>query len=318
MDRHRSRYRSHNRWSGWQCRRIGGEIMRSVAILAWLATLSVLTVCPATAQRQSAPVQEPSQQAGLWAQIERLDWKFGPTQGSIAGVAAIAVPQGSVFLGSAGTRRFLELQGNLGEDNTYTFAPGDLRWFAAFSFDESGYVQDDEKIDPVALLEILKRNNASGNEERQRRGLQTLVLEDWYIVPHYDVQTKRLEWGTKLRQASGDITVNYTIRLLGRSGVMRATLVSEPASLDQDIRTFKAGLTGFEFNQGQRYSEFRSGDKVAEYGLAALIVGGAAAAAAKSGAFKAIGKFVAFGVFGGLAAAWAAIKSFFSRKRANA
>jgi uncharacterized membrane-anchored protein len=267
------------------------------------------------AQSRSAPAQQPSVQDNAWAQIQKLDWKFGPALGPIAGIAAITVPQGSVFLTPAGTRRFLELQGNLGSDGMYTFAPADVRWFAVFNFDPSGYVRDDETIDPDALLEILKKANAEGNDERRPRGLERLVLEDWYVVPHYDVQTKRLEWGTKIRPESGGVVVNYTIRLLGRSGVMSATVVSDPTSLDQDIRAFKAALTGFEFNQAHKYSEFRSGDKVAEYGLAALIVGGAAAAAVKSGAFKAFGKFLVFGVLGGAAAAWAAIKSVFSRKR---
>jgi uncharacterized membrane-anchored protein len=288
--------------------------MRSVFCIACLTTLSLLTVSPVMGQQK--PAQQPTPQDDTWAQIQKLDWKLGPTQGAVAGVATIAIPQGSAFLASAGTRRFLELQGNLGSDGGYTLAPKDISWFAVFSFDPSGYVSDEEKIDPDALLEILKKSNTEGNEERKRRGLQTLVLEDWYVVPHYDVQTKRLEWGTKLRQASGGVTVNYSIRLLGRAGVMSAVLVSDPTSLDKDIRSFKSALAGFDFNQGQKYSEFRSGDKVAEYGLAALIVGGAAAVAVKSGAFKALGKFAVFGVFGGLAAAWAAIRGFFSRKRA--
>src|SRR5207247_5918578 len=118
------------------------------------------------------------------------------------------------FLESAGTRRFLELQGNLGFDKGYTFAPNDISWFAVFSFDPSGYVSDDEKIDPDELLNIMKKSSVEENEERKRRGLETLVLEDWYVVPHYDAQTKRLEWGTKLRQQSGGIAVDYSIRLL--------------------------------------------------------------------------------------------------------
>jgi len=262
------------------------------------------------------PAQQPSPQDNLWAQIEKLDWKLGPNQGDIAGTATIVVPKGSAFLGSAGTRRFLELQGNLGDDNSFTFAPGDLSWFSVFSFDRSGYVSDDEKINPDELLTIMKKSNAEGNEERRRRGLETLVLEDWFVTPHYDIQTRRLEWGTRLRQASGGVTVNYAIRLLGRAGVMSAILVSDPTSLDKDIKSFKTALAGFDFNSGQKYSEFRTGDKVAEYGLTALIVGGAAAAAAKSGAFKFLGKFVGIGVLGGLAAAWAAIRGFFSRKQA--
>jgi uncharacterized membrane-anchored protein len=252
----------------------------------------------------------------VWAEIKKLDWKFGPTQGDIATVASMSVPKDSVFLGSVGSRRFLELNGNLGSDGNYTFAPGSLSWFAIFNFDHSGYVKDDETLDPDELLSILKKNNVSGNEERKRRGLQALVLEGWYVVPHYDVQTKRLEWATKLREESGGVTVNYTIRLLGRTGVMNAILVSSPSSLDNDIKAFKASLANFTFNSGQLYSEFRTGDKVAEYGLAALIVGGAAAAAAKTGVFKAFGKFLIFGVFGGIAAAWAAVRRLFSRKPA--
>jgi uncharacterized membrane-anchored protein len=304
--------------------------------LPWLVVLSFFTPDPGIAQQRStpsqqksspaqqnapvqqpsAPAQQPSPQDGLWAQITKLDWKLGPTQGDIAGVAAIVVPTGSAFLSSAGTRRFLELQGNLGSDNGFTFAPGDISWFSVFSFDPSGHVPDEEKIDPDELLAIMKKSNADANEERKKRGLPTLVLEDWFVTPHYDIQTKRLEWGTRLRQASGEVTVNYSIRLLGRTGVMSAVLVSDPMSLDKDIRSFKSALAGFDFNSGQKYSEFRTGDRVAEYGLAALIVGGAAAAAAKSGAFKFLGKFLFVGVLGGLATAWAAVRRVFARKRA--
>jgi uncharacterized membrane-anchored protein len=252
----------------------------------------------------------------LSAQIKKLDWKFGPTTGKIAGTATIVVPQGSVFLGTIGTRRFLELQGNVGSPDNFTFAPSDLSWFSVFSYDPSGHVPDDETIDPDALLEQLKQTNVAGNEERKRHGLQTLVLEDWYVTPHYDVQTKRLEWATRFRGASGEATVNYAIRLLGRTGVMSAILVSSPTSLDKDIKSFKTALAGFDFNSGQKYAEFRAGDKVAEYGLAALIVGGAAAAAAKSGAVNFLGKYLGVIIAGGFTAAFAALRGFLARRQA--
>jgi uncharacterized membrane-anchored protein len=269
----------------------------------------LLAIAPGTAQ-QNNPNDE------LWSEVKKLDWQLGPTQGSVAGIASIVVPKDSVFLNSAGTRHFLELQGNLGTDNDYTFAPADLSWFAVFSYDPSGHVADNEIIDPDALLDLLKKTNDAGNEERKRRGLETLTLEEWYVSPHYDIQTRRLEWATKLRDSSGAVTVNYAIRLLGRTGVMSALLVSNPTSLDKDIKSFKTALAGFDFDSGQKYAEFRSGDKVAEYGLAALIVGGAAAAAAKSGAFNFLGKFVGIGVMTGLAAASAAVRAFFARRQA--
>ena len=129
------------------------------------------------------------------------------------------------------------------------------------------------------------------------------------MPPHYDLQTKRLEWGTRLRSENNSIVVNYSTRLLGRTGVMKAILVSSPESLQQDLRDFRSALDGFDFNTGQKYAEFRTGDKVAEYGLAALVLGGAAAVAAKSGAFKGLFKVLAVGAI----AIGGAILAFFKR-----
>jgi uncharacterized membrane-anchored protein len=234
--------------------------------------------------------QQQSEQ-DLGSQLRQLNWQSGPGQGKIAGKASISIPANYVFLDAADTSRFLTLLKNLPRSDSYAFAPQDLSWFAVFDFESSGYVKDDEKIDPDALLQSLKEGNVRSNQERKNRGIPALYLDSWFVAPHYDVQTKRLEWATRLRGESGDIGVNYSIRLLGRSGVMNATVVSDPASLNKDMRAFKDALAGFNFDPGERYSEFRSGDRVAEYGLAALVVGGAAAAAAKGGLFKTIAKF---------------------------
>src|SRR4051794_25256654 len=107
---------------------------RSVrGIISCVCLTSFLLASPALSQQKSAPgqqktapVQQPDPQNDLWSQITKLDWKLGPTQGGIAGVASITVPKGSGFLGTVATRRFLELQGNLGSDNGYTYAPGDI------------------------------------------------------------------------------------------------------------------------------------------------------------------------------------------------
>jgi uncharacterized membrane-anchored protein len=243
-----------------------------------------------------------SDEKNLQAELGKLQWQTSGA-GQIAGRASVQIPNGIVFLGSSDTQRFLELTGNLPRSDIYTIAPKSLHWFGLFSFEDSGYVPDDEKLDPDALLEELKNGNRAGQEERKRRGLPSLVLEGWLVEPHYDLATKRLEWGTKLRADTNEISVNYTIKLLGRRGVMDAVLVSEPNTLEQDTREFKSILTGYTFNEGERYTEYRSGDKVAEYGLSALIIGGAAAAAAKSGAFKGIAKLIGIGVLGLLAAA---------------
>ncbi len=108
-----------------------------------------------------------------------------------------------------------------------------------------------------------------------------------------------------------ELTVNYTSRLLGRTGYFSSTLVTNEAKLKTHVEEYNKVLSKFEFNAGEKYSEFKEGDKVAEYGLAALVAGGAAAAVVKSkGLWKAIG----LGILAGLAAVGAFLKRFFSRK----
>jgi uncharacterized membrane-anchored protein len=95
---------------------------------------------------------------------------------------------------------------------------------------------------------------------------------------------------------------------------MKAILVSEPGDLATNVQQFHAALRGFNFNSGEKYSEYRQGDRIAEYGLAALVVGGAAAAAASSGLMKGFGKAIAVGAFAALAAIGGLFKKIFSKK----
>lgn len=242
---------------------------------------------PDQAEEQSTAATDNEADPTITA-LKSLKWKYAPQVGSIGNEATIALSSDVAFLGAADTNRFLEINGNLPckQLNCYALVAQSFGWFAIFSFDQSGYVKDDETIDPDVLLKILKENNVSSLDEKRQRGLPLLYLDGWYIPPHYDVISKRLEWGTKAHGETGAITVNYSIRLLGRDGVMSAVLVSNPSSLDVDLKAFKQALQNFTFNAGKTYAEFREGDKVAEYGLTALIVGGAAAAAAKSGVGK--------------------------------
>ncbi|MDS4016313.1 MAG: DUF2167 domain-containing protein [Candidatus Accumulibacter sp.] len=250
--------------------------------------------------------------------FKKLAWQIGPTEGRISNKATIAVPSGYVFLDEKNTRRFLELAGNPPKDGYYLLAPDSLKWFSVFSFNPTGYIKDDEKIDPDELLKTLKKSDGAGNEERKRLGMPLLYTDGWQVAPHYDAQTKRLEWGMRLRQQDGKMLVNYTSRLLGRSGVMSAVLVSDVASLPEDTEQFRAALEDFRYVPGERYSEFKQGDKVAEYGLAALILGGTAAVATKKGFWAVIAGFLAafWKVLAGLAvAAVVGIGSLFRRKR---
>lgn len=279
-----------------------------ISRVVWISLFLVTASAPSMAQ-------EPGGQGSVAAQIRNLGWKAGPSEGKIAGRATIAIPAKYAFLGAADTSKFLTLMRNLPRTDSYTFAPQDLDWFAIFDFEDTGYIKDDEKIDADAVLKSLKEGNALGNEERKKRGYPALNLDGWFVAPRYDTDTKRLEWATKL-SSEGGTSVNYRIRILGRAGVMSALLVSDPDSLEKDIRVFKTALNDFSFDSGQRYAEYRPGDKIAEYGLTGLIIGGAAAAAAKAGLFKVIGKFGIFIFAGAAAVIGGLVKRMFGRRTA--
>jgi len=280
-----------------------GLVLRVIACAAFVGVL--LMALPASSQ-------QPRSQEDIQREFQALAWQRGPTEGRIGSTATIKVLEGQAFLDGPNTRRFLELNQNPGRDNHYALVSERARWFAIFSFADSGYVKDDEKLDANALLKSLQDSDGPGNEERKRLGMPALHTDGWHIPPHYDATSRRLEWGVRLRGDSGSL-VNYTIRILGRRGVMKATLVSAPQDLDRDIAVFKASLGGFDFVPGERYAEWKAGDRVAEYGLAALVLGGAAVVATKTGFFKAFWKLLVIGglAFGGTAVAF--FRKFFRR-----
>jgi uncharacterized membrane-anchored protein len=68
--------------------------------------------------------------------------------------------------------------------------------------------------------------------------------------------------------------------------------VSSPEQLPGARPQLETVLTGYRFDEGERYADFVPGDKVATYGLAALVLGGAAAIATKKGLWAVIGAFI--------------------------
>lgn len=233
--------------------------------------------------------------------IPGVEWVKGPATGVLGNQAEIVVPKGYMFTQAEGTRTILEAMGNLtGSDELGLFAPvKGTDWFIVFSFDEVGYVKDDEKdkLDADALMKTLKEGNKAGNEERKRRQMDTLELVGWERPPQYNNSTKNLEWCTRLRAKGGD-TANYNIRILGRKGVMSANMVLSPEDVNKYLPKVQSLLGDFSYTDGQRYADWKSGDKVAEYGLTALIAGGGAALALKTGLFQKLWKVILFGIAG--------------------
>ena len=245
---------------------------------------------------QPATADSPTNKA-----IDALVWHDGTSAQPVTDRATITLSPHTRYLDPANTDQLLTLTGNLPEKDSYTIASDNMGWFAIVDFSDLGYVKDDEKIDADALLESMRKSQEEANGDRVAQKLNPLTITGWSVPPHYDPATHNLEFGTVLQSKDGR-TVNYTMRILGRRGVMNATLVGEPATLQHDLGEFRAAMAGFAFKPDESYAAYKEGDKVSEYGLAALIAGGTAAAVLKGGAAKGIlalliasWKFIAIG-----------------------
>jgi uncharacterized membrane-anchored protein len=268
-----------------------------VVCVAWVAAFGSGVV--------SAHAQQPT---------SGIDWEAGPTTGSLGDIAQITVPEGFRFTGRAGTRTFLELTQNPTNGSELGIllpeSPEGGRWFVVFDFNAIGYVKDEEKdsLDADGMIKSIRQGTEAANEERKRRGWSTMRIVGWHTPPFYDTRTNNLTWAITAAADDGQ-TVNYSVRLLGRRGVMNVDLVLSPEEVEAVVPAFEKVMAGFSFKPGSRYAEFVQGDKVAAYGLTALVAGGAGAALAKSGLLGKLWKGIVVAVL----ALIGAIKKFFGR-----
>lgn len=276
--------------------------LRSYLIIVSLFTTAALHAQEAETEQELSPFE---------IELQNMDWQTEGT-GQLDDIASIEVPAGYSFIQAKDTRRLMEMFGNIPTNiENGLICPSDLSWFVVFEFTDDGYVKDDEKdsLDADAILKDLKAGNAAGNERRKEMGLETLTLLGWAVPPNYNPQTNNLEWATKLQGEDGGVTINFFTKLLGRYGIMNATLVCNPDALDAILPDYQNLLTTYQYNSGNRYSEFKEGDKIAKYGLTGLIAGGALFAAAKTGL---LGKFLK-PILIGLAVVGAGIAKFFKK-----
>ncbi|HLO66196.1 MAG TPA: DUF2167 domain-containing protein [Holophaga sp.] len=252
------------------------------------------------------------------AQEKQIPWEKGPCVGKLGGVAEVQVPKGMLFTSGEGVKTFYELTENIYDPSHLgvILVPGEKEgeepWFAIFSFDALGYVKDDEKasLDAKAILESIKEGTSKANGERRKRGWPTMEVLGWQQQPFYDAATHNLTWSVlaHAENEKGNV-LNHSVRLLGRSGVMKIDMVTSPEIAKEKLPQFNGLVGAFHYTAGNRYAEFKAGDKVAAIGLTALVAGGAGAALAKSGLLGKLWKFLLLG----LAAAAGAIRKLWNK-----
>jgi uncharacterized membrane-anchored protein len=207
------------------------------------------------------------------------------------GLATATIPPGFKYLNGQDSAKLLTLFGNPPQSNLGTIFPEktDLlkdadAWFVVIQYDEDGYVKDDdaEKINYADLLKQMQNSIRESSAERAKQGYSSLKLIGWATPPRYD-------------RGSPENTLNYNIRMLGRTGVLVLNAVAGMNKLAEIEAATPQILAMADFNEGNRYTDFdKSKDKVATYGIAGLVLGAAGLKiAAKVGLLAVAGKYLA-------------------------
>jgi uncharacterized membrane-anchored protein len=234
------------------------------------------------------------------ALADSIHWLQGPATSRLGSEAELRVPENCSFTGEDDAEKFMRLTGNppdgleKGILLCQASDSSDDIWFVVFSYDDIGYVRDDEgsSLDSNAILSSIRKGTESSNKERRKRGWQVLTIDGWVNAPHYDSSTHNLTWAMLAHDEEQNRVVNHSVRLLGRSGVLHADLVLGPQQLTTELPAFNSVIGTTHFLPGNTYAEWRDGDKVAAYGLTALVAGGAGAAAVKLGLFGKLWKLI--------------------------
>jgi len=234
----------------------------------------------------------------IYALVNNLKYQSGEID-LRGGLAKLTVPPEFSYLGPDDAETVLtKIWGNPPSDNKPLglLIPAGMTplstnaWVVTIDYSEEGYVKDDDaaKINYDELLKTMQSDAAKANEERTKQGYPAITLVGWAAPPRYDAATHKLYWAKDLKFGDEQTdTLNYSIRILGRHGVLELNAIAAISQFDAIDKQTPQILGMVDFKEGSRYADFDpKTDQVAKYGIAALIAGGVLAGAAKFGLLK--------------------------------
>ncbi len=157
-------------------------------------------------------------------------------------------------------------------------------WAAVVTYAKTDYVSDKdaEKADYDKMLKDGQSGEAEENEARKKAGYEATHLVGWAQPPSYDRANHTMIWARDIKFGlSTTDTLNYDVRLLGRSGVLSLNMVATMPELASIREQAKQLAASGQFQAGSRYQDYKSGDPKAAYGVAGLVAAGLGLAAAK-------------------------------------
>jgi uncharacterized membrane-anchored protein len=236
----------------------------------------------------------------LLKKVKALTFK---TEGAVPiadGKANLKIPTGFKYLDAQQTHFVLEeLWGNPPQtnDGMLFLAEAEMlssqNWAFVVSFEDDGHIDDSDagSINYSELLTQMKEDTKEGSSERVKMGYGAIELVGWASPPYYDAAKKTLHWAKELKFDQADEnTLNYDVRILGRSGLISMNAVGSITQLEEVKGKIPEILNSVEFAEGNKYWDFNpSMDKVAAVGIGGLVAG---KVLAKAGLFVILLKYI--------------------------
>jgi uncharacterized membrane-anchored protein len=200
-------------------------------------------------------------------------WEMGMNTANLGSVASIGIPQGYRLMNEADARLFLEQLGNpVPKGLVGILAPQSGHWWAVFAFTGTGYLKDADKqpLDPVEILQALRKRAEPDNLSPVERVKAPAASVEWKELPYFNSYSHTLAWAIQA-DTQRSRTINDTVLILGRSGVLELTAV-QPYEPGVDLPPITQLARHITFKEGKRYEDFQAGDKVANISLLGLIV----------------------------------------------
>lgn len=278
------------------------------SIYSWI--LFLLFVSPSMAQDDTLQTSEDSIMFDMQAMIDSIEKSMVYQTGTIAlgdSMATIVVPEGFGFLAPDQARYVLEeLWGNPPSETFGLLIPTgggimqEHSWAFEISFDEMGYVKDEDAddINYEDLLTEMQNDTRLASDQRVGMGYEEVSLVGWASQPFYDNSNKVLHWAKELKFGVDSLnTLNYNIRILGRKGVMVVNAIGGMDMFEAIKPTIDKVMHSVKFTEGNQYDDYdESIDKVAAYTVGGLVAGKVLAKAGFLGLLLKFWKFIALGL----------------------
>ncbi len=281
--------------------RVAVALVLSGSTMVWAVPLLADEPAPAAAADSAAPggSAAPAELSPeeLAARKRAFEEAMGFKSGKVSlagGLAELDVPEGFRYVDKQGADKILQAWGNPPDAETegmlFTKELGPLdddSWGVVIRYSSDGHVSDEDAEDTNfdELLEEMRKTSEEENTQRKQAGLETVKILRWAEPPHYDEGAHKLYWAKELEfGGNAEHTLNYSIRVLGREGVLELNAVAGMKQLPMIKQRMGEVLRFSEFTGGNKYGDYKEGkDKLAAYGIGALVAGGVAA---KTGMLK--------------------------------